>query len=337
MTTLQRWQVTRYGQQGLESTSTALPEPGPGEVLVRIRAASLNYRDALIVDDGMGMPLTLPFTPGSDSSGEVVSVGPGVTRWAPGDAVINTFWHDWWDGQRPAHSVPMGAPGPGVLASHVVFSERDLVAKPRTWTHAQASLLPCAALTAWTGLVENGGLRAGQTVLLHGTGGVALFGLQIARLHGARAVVVTSSATKRDRVLALGAAHAVLRDDPDWVQQVRAWTGSRGVDHVLETAGGDGFGHSVELLAPGARIAAVGMLAGTDLRLPFYPTIIQRATVQGVGVGHRRSLEELVRAVDANGFEPVIDASFPFDQVPDAFARLREGPFGKVVVTMPQA
>jgi len=251
--------------------------------------------------------------------------------------VINTFWSDWWDGQRPAQSRPAGAPGPGVLATHAIFSERDLVAKPRAWTHAQASLLPCAALTAWTGLVEDGGLRAGQTVLLHGTGGVALFGLQIARLHGARTVVVTSSEAKRQRVLALGASHAVLRSDDDWVQQVRTWTEGRGVDHVLETAGGEGFGHSVDLLAPGARVAVVGMLAGTDLRLPFYSTVIQRAHVQGVGVGHRRSLEELVRAVDAAPFEPVIDASFPFDQVPEAFARLREGPFGKVVVTMPAA
>lgn len=337
MTTHTRWQVTRYGPQGLERTSAPLPEPGPGEVLVRIHAASLNFRDALIVDDGMGMPLDLPFTPGSDSSGEVIAVGAGVTRWAPGDAVINTFWSDWWDGHRPAHARPMGAPGPGVLATHAVFGEHDLVAKPRAWSHAQASLLPCAALTAWTGLVENGGLRAGQTVLLHGTGGVALFGLQIAQLHGACTVVVTSSEAKRQRVLALGASHAVLRSDDDWVQQVRTWTDGRGVDHVLETAGGDGFGHSVDLLAPGARVAVVGMLAGTDLRLPFYATVIQRATVQGVGVGHRRSLEELVRAIDANPFEPVIDANLSFEQVPEAFARLREGPFGKVVVTLPAA
>jgi NADPH:quinone reductase-like Zn-dependent oxidoreductase len=332
---MQRWQVTRYGLDGLERTRGTVPEPGPGQVLVKLRAASLNYRDLLVVGDGMGMPLGLPFTPGSDGCGEVVAAGAGVTRWRRGDVVINTFWSDWWDGARPAHSVPAGAPGPGVLATHAVFGEHDVVAAPRTWTAAQASLLPCAGLTAWTALVENGALRAGQTVLIHGTGGVALFGLQLAAMHGARAVVVTSSAAKRDRVLALGASHAVLRSEADWPARVRGWTEGRGVDHVLDTAGGDSFGASVELLAPGGRVAAIGMLAGTDLRLPFYPTIINRATVQGVGVGHRRSLEELVRAVEARPFEPVVDATFPFEQVPQALEKVREGAFGKVVVTMP--
>jgi NADPH:quinone reductase-like Zn-dependent oxidoreductase len=331
---MQHWQVTRYGLAGLEPAQTDVPEPGPGQVLVRIKAASLNFRDLLIIEDGMGMPLQLPFTPGSDASGEVVAVGLGVSRWRPGDEVINTFWSGWWDGERPAHSQPHGAPGPGVLASHAVIDEHDLVARPRGWTHAQASLLPCAGLTAWTALVENGALRAGQTVLVHGTGGVALFGLQIARMHGARVVVVTSSASKRERVMALGATHAVLRDD-DWVKQVRRFTGDHGVDHVLETAGGENLGKSMELLAPGGHVAAIGMQAGTEMRLPFYPTIVNRATVQGVGVGHRRSLEELVRAVDANPFEPVVDASFPLDRVPDALVRLREGAFGKIVVTMP--
>jgi len=332
---MQRWQVTRYGLQGLEHTQANVPEPGPGQVLVLVRAASLNFRDLLIVEDGMGMPLELPFTPGSDASGEVAAVGTGVTRWRVGDAVINTFWSGWWDGSRPACSRPFGAPGPGVLASYVVFDEHDLVARPQAWTPAQASLLPCAGLTAWTALVENGALRAGQTVLIHGTGGVALFGLQVARMHGARTVVVTSAAAKRERVVALGATHAVLRSDEDWVAQVRRFTEGRGVDHVLETAGGENLGKSVELLAPGGRVAAIGMLAGTDMRLPFYPTIMNRATVQGVGVGHRRSLEEMVRAVDANPFEPVVDASFPFERVPEALARLREGAFGKIVVTMP--
>ena len=208
---MHHWQVTRYGLAGLEPVQTDLPEPGPGQVLVRIKAASLNFRDLLIVEDGMGMPLQLPFTPGSDASGDVMAVGRGVSRWRPGDEVINTFWSGWWDGERPVHSRPHGAPGPGVLAIHAVIDEHDLVAKPRAWTHAQASLLPCAGLTAWTALVENGALRAGQTVLVHGTGGVALFGLQIARMHGARVVVVTSSTSKRERVMALGATHAVLR------------------------------------------------------------------------------------------------------------------------------
>ncbi len=325
------WQMTRYGLEGLTRTEQEVPKPGPGQVLVEVHAASLNFKDLLIVEDGMGMQLSFPFTPGSDASGVVAEVGPGGAPWRVGDAVINTFWSGWWDGGRPPHARPYGAPGPGMLASHVVVDAHDLVPRPRAWSHAQASLLPCAGLTAWTALVETGALRAGQTVLVHGTGGVALFGVQLARMHGARTVVVTSSASKRDRLLALGATHAVLRGD-DWQAQVRTATDGRGVDLVLETVGGDNLARSVELLAPGGRVAAIGMLAGTDMRLPFYPTIVNRAVIQGVGVGHRRSLEELVRAIDANPFEPVVDATYPFDQLPQALARLREGPFGKVVV-----
>jgi NADPH:quinone reductase-like Zn-dependent oxidoreductase len=325
-----QWQLERFGREHLRLVDAAPPEPGPRQVLVRVHAASLNYRDLLMVGDGMGLPLQLPFVPGSDMSGEVVAAGTGVTRFVPGDRVIGTFWAGWLDGQRPATATPLGGPGPGVFTTHALLHEDGLVRAPKHWTHAEASTLPCAGLTAWTALVEQGRLRAGQAVLVHGTGGVALFAAQWARLLGARAFVVTSSASKADRVRELG-AEALLRDD-DWLGRLRELTGGRGADHVIETVGGDNLLQSAEALADEGQVAVIGMLGGTELRLPFYPLIVKRATVRGIGVGHRRSLEELVRAIDASGVRPVIGREYGLDELPKALADLERGAFGKLVL-----
>jgi NADPH:quinone reductase-like Zn-dependent oxidoreductase len=280
--------------------------------------------------DGMGLPLRLPFVPGSDMSGEVAAVGARVTRFAAGDRVINSFWSGWFDGERPASATTLGGPGPGVFATHVVLDEETLVHAPKGWSHAQASTLPCAGLTAWTALVEHGRLRAGQTVLVHGTGGVALFCVQWARLHGAMPIVVTSSSAKVDAARELGAR--VLMRNEDWLAGVHDITAGRGVDHVIETAGGDNLAASMEALAAGGRVSVIGMLAGTELRLPFYPLIVKRATVLGIGVGHRRSLEELVRAAGSSGVQPVIAHEYGFDELPQALEHVERGAFGKVVV-----
>jgi NADPH:quinone reductase-like Zn-dependent oxidoreductase len=326
----QQWQLEQFGRDQLRLVKAAPREPGPTQVLVRVRAASLNYRDLLMAHDGMGLPVRLPFVPGSDMSGEVIAVGTRVTRFATGDRVIGTFWSGWLDGERPASAIPLGGPGPGVFATQVVLDEEALVHAPKGWSHAQASTLPCAGLTAWTALVELGRLRAGQTVLVHGTGGVALFCVQWARLHGARAIVVTSSPAKAQPARELG-AHVLMRS-ADWLAGARDITGGRGVDHVVETAGGDNLAASMEALAAGGRVSVIGMLAGTELRLPFYPLILKRATVQGIGVGHRRSLEELVRAAGSSELRPVIAHEYGFDQLPQALAHLERGAFGKVVV-----
>jgi alcohol dehydrogenase len=327
---VRQWQLEGFGREHLALVEGASRDPGPTEVVVRVRAAALNYRDLLMVRDGMGMDLPLPFVPGSDMSGEVVATGPGVRSVAPGDRVIGTFWAGWLDGERPASAVSHGGPGPGVFATHVTLDEQCVVRAPAGWSHAEASTLACAGLTAWTALVELGQLRAGQTVLVHGTGGVALFAAQWAALHGARAIVVTSSAAKAERVRELR-ADALVRDR-DWLARVRELTGGRGVDHVLETVGGDNLAASMDALAAGGRVSVVGMLGGTELRLPFYPLIVKRATVQGIGVGHRRSLEELVRAVERTDVRPVISRTRSFEELPDALADLEHGAFGKVVV-----
>lgn len=326
------WQTDTFGRERLRLVESPRPEPGPTQLLVAVKAVSLNYRDLLMIRDGMGMPIALPFTPTSDMSGEVVAVGGKVTRFAVGDAVIGSFWAGWLDGERPAETMSLGGPGPGMLSTHVLIDEQWAVARPRTLSHAQASTLPCAGLTAWTALAELGHLRAGQTVLIHGTGGVALFGLQWARAHGAQAVVITSSAAKLERARALGATHGLLRGQGDWPAELKTLTDGRGVDHVLDTAGGDNLGASVAALAPGGRVSVIGMQAGTELRLPFFPLIVSRGTIQGIGVGHRRSLEEMGRAVDAVGLEPVIDGEYAFDDLPRALDHLERGSFGKVVL-----
>ncbi|MFY3386810.1 zinc-dependent alcohol dehydrogenase family protein [Paracidovorax sp. MALMAid1276] len=330
--TLQRWQLPQFGLDHLEQVQAPMPTPASHQILVRTEAVALNYRDLLMARDGMGMDLAFPFTPASDLAGTVVAVGDAASaHWRAGDRVLSTFWAGWLDGERPASAMPLGAPGPGMLASHVLLDADWAVAAPAALDAVAASTLPIAGLTAWFALVETGGLRAGQTVLIHGTGGVALFGVQLARLHGAVPIVVSGDAAKREQVLALGAAHALARD-ADWPAQVRALTGGRGADQVLETVGGANLGRSMQALRAGGRVSVIGTLAGDTVSASVFDFIGARATVQGISVGHRRALQELVRAVDAAGLKPVIAGEYTAADVPAAFAHLERGAFGKVVV-----
>lgn len=331
--TLKRWQLTRFGPHNLSLEEHPVPTPGPGELLVRVEAVSLNYRDKLMIENGMGLPLAMPFTPASDMCGTVIATGAGVSRWREGDRVISTFWAGWTDGAWPADSFALGGTGPGMLASHVVLNEQWAVAAPRSLSAAQASTLPCAGLTAWFALVETGALRAGQTVLVHGTGGVALFGLQIARAHGAQVIVVSGSDDKLAQARTLGASHGINRQGAaDWVSAARELTGGRGVDHALEIVGGANLGRSLQALAQGGRASVIGILEGDEVSSSVYPVILGRPTIQGISVGHRRALEELVRAVDATGLQPVIAAEYDYTALPAALAHLTRGPFGKVVL-----
>ncbi|MGJ7529108.1 zinc-dependent alcohol dehydrogenase family protein [Variovorax sp. GB1P17] len=331
--TLRRWQLPRLGRAHLEQAEAPMPTPGAGQILVKVGAVSLNYRDLLMIRDGMGMPLGLPFTPGSDMAGTVVATGPGVTRFAVGERVLNTFWGGWIDSHWHADTTLLGGPGPGMLASHVLIDAAWAVAAPTTLNLSEASTLPCAGLTAWFALAETGGLRAGETVLIHGTGGVALFGLQLARLHGAQAIVVTGSEDKREQARALGATHVLLRDS-DWPAEVRRLTGGRGADHVLELSSGPNLDRSLQAVRQGGRVSIIGMLGGDTLSASFYAMVLGRVTVQGIGVGHRRALEDLVRAIDVNALKPVIAASYGFDALPAALDHLERGAFGKIVITL---
>lgn len=329
---MKRWQTSRLGRETLSLIETPMPQPGPGEILIKVGAVSLNYRDKLTLENGMGMTLDFPFTPGSDLAGTVALLGAGVTRFAVGDRMLSTFWPGWIEGIATGPRAALGGPFPGVLAEYVVLPAADAVHAPRSLGDAAASTLPCAGLTAWFALVETGGLRAGQTVVVQGTGGVALFGLQIARAHGAEAIVVSRSTAKLERVRALGASHGIDRMAvPEWGRLVRDLTGGRGADHVLELAGGD-MAQTAEAMAPGGRIALIGLLEGFSFTAPTVPVMLKQVVVQGISVGHRRALEDLVRAVDRIGLAPVIDAEYGFAELPAALDHLDRGPFGKIVV-----
>ncbi|MFJ2994054.1 NAD(P)-dependent alcohol dehydrogenase [Pandoraea sp. NPDC087047] len=329
---MQQWQMTTLGEAALERVTVGIPQPGPGEVLVKVGAVSLNYRDALMIDTGMGLPVTFPFVPGSDMAGEVVAVGEGVARVAVGERVVNTFWDRWIGGQpAPSGLKVFGGTLQGVLRQYAVFDEAALVRAPSTLDDVAASTLTCAGLTAWFALFGNGRkLVAGETVLLIGTGGVALFGAQLALAQGAKTIVASGSEDKLARARALGVTHGVLRRE-GWGQEVLRLTQGRGVEQVLELAGGD-IQETMAALAQGGKISVIGTLGGDLLQLPVYPVLLKRAHIQGIGVGHRDGLEALAALVERHGIAPVVDTVYDFADFGQALAHLRRGAFGKVVV-----
>ncbi|MGV6876032.1 zinc-dependent alcohol dehydrogenase family protein [Pseudochelatococcus sp. B33] len=338
--TMRRWEMGGIGLNQLELREVAVPKPGSGDVLVKVTAASLNYRDKLVIESGMGLPLTFPFTPGSDLAGTVMALGEHVTRFRTGERVISTFAPGWIDGAPlgDARTPPyrtLGGTYPGVLAEYVAVSEEWLVRAPETLSDAEASTLPCAGLTAWFALIEKGKLHAGETVLVEGTGGVALFGLQIAKVHGAQVFVVSGSAEKLERAKALGADHGIDRTKEDWVEAVWRITGDRGIDHIVELVGGPHVGKAVQAAAIGGRIHQIGVFEGFDIAAPAGPLMLKNLTVHGIGVGHRRALEDLVAAVDRAGIiKPTIDSIHPLAELPAALEHLDRGAFGKIVIEL---
>jgi NADPH:quinone reductase-like Zn-dependent oxidoreductase len=336
--TMRQWVMSGFGRSNLALAETKVPEPGPGQILVRVAAVSLNFRDRLVVEQGMGMPLAFPFTPGSDLSGTVAAVGPGVTRFKAGDRVVSTFVTDWLDGELDRLDGPygpaLGAPMPGVLADYVVLSENWAVPAPATLDHHEASTLPVAALTAWFSLVELGHLKAGETVLVQGTGGVALYAVQFAAAHHAEVIVTSSSDEKLARAKALGATHGINRNKtPDWGAEVQRLTRGRGADHLLELAAGD-LDQSLQAIRPGGRISAIGVIEDYAFRLPALPLLVKHVVLQGIFVGHRRAFEDMNRAIDRLKIKPVIDKVYGLADLPAALDHLERGPFGKIVIRL---
>ncbi|MGR9296857.1 zinc-dependent alcohol dehydrogenase family protein [Rhizobium leguminosarum] len=338
MQTTRQWQIDTIGPERQLTIGERRLEPISGNrVLVRTEAVSLNFRDRLVLESGMGLPLQFPFVPASDMAGVVEAVGPEVSRFKPGDRVISTFSPDWIDGRGlgDARTPPYKTRGgfyPGVLSQYTVLSEAWYSRAPETLDAAQASTLPCAGLTAWFALIERGGLKAGDKVLVQGTGGVALFGLQIAKVHGAEVFITSGSAEKLGRAAALGADHVINRHEGDWVEQLYQLTGGYGADHVLEIVGGPHLGQALKAVAINGRISVIGVLEGFEVSGPAGPLLLKAPVVQGISVGHRRALEDLVRAIDQTGLKPVIDKRYAFDEFPEALDHLYRGPFGKVVV-----
>ena len=336
--TMQRWSMNALGRENLKLTQEPVPKPGPGEVRVRVNAVALNYRDKMVIEGMMPIPLSFPFTPASDMAGVVDSIGEGVTRFQPGARVISTFFPEWIDGrpQADARHLPYKTSGgyfPGMLAEYVIVNENGLVAAPETLDDVEASTLPCAGLTAWFALVERGNLRAGQSVLVQGTGGGAIFALQIAKALGAEGYVTSGRDEKLARAKKLGADRGINRLKGDWAEALLTLTQDRGIDHIIETVGGENLQHSLRAVAVHGRISVIGVLAGSEITLSAGELLLKSPVIQGIGVGHRRALEEFVRAVEVTGLKPVIEQRYRFDQLEQALEHLDRGAFGKIVLT----
>jgi NADPH:quinone reductase-like Zn-dependent oxidoreductase len=325
-----------FGLANLRLAERPEPRPAHGQVLVKVRAVSLNYRDLLVVKGVYNPRLPLPLIPCSDGAGEVVAVGEGVSRVRVGDRVAGIFMQQWLAGEiddKGARSA-LGGDQDGMLAESVVLSEDGVVQLPGHLSFEEGATLPCAAVTAWHAVVENG-TRPGETVLILGTGGVSIFALQFARLAGARVIATSGSDAKLERVRQLGASDGVnYREVPDWEQAVRELSPG-GVDLVVEVGGAGTLPRSLRAVRVGGRISLIGVLAGGAGEVNPLPIVMKKVRVQGVYVGSRAMFEAMNRAIVLQRLRPVIDRVFTFAEVPDAFRYLESAAhFGKVCIRL---
>jgi NADPH:quinone reductase-like Zn-dependent oxidoreductase len=301
-----------------------------------MRAASLNYRDLMTVEGSYNPRQPLPLVPCSDGVGEVVAVGDGVSLVREGDRVATLFSQGWMGGRPTIEQLraTLGGPIDGTLSELMVLPETGVIAVPEHLSDAAAATLPCAALTAWSALVELGGVTAGETVLVQGTGGVSVFGLQLARLAGARAIVTSSSDHKLGRARELGAWQTInYREDTDWGKTARTMTGGLGVDHVVDVGGAGTLEQSLRAVRVGGTVSVIGVLSGAAASLNIAGILMQNVTLRGILVGSRERFERMNRAVANHRLEPVVDRIFPFAETVEAFAHMAAGRHvGKVCI-----
>ncbi|MFO0892268.1 MAG: NAD(P)-dependent alcohol dehydrogenase [Isosphaeraceae bacterium] len=323
------------GPDAIRAEELPAPEAGQGQVVVRMRAVSLNYRDLLISRGIYNPKLPLPRIPVSDGAGVVQAVGPGVTRFGPGDRVSASFMPGWVNGEiddTKARSA-LGGEVDGLLAQEVVLPEDGLVSIPEHLSFEEAATLPCAALTAWNALFAAGGLKPGDTVLTQGTGGVSIFALQFARMAGARVIATSSRDEKLDRLRELGASDVInYQTNTDWDRRVLELTGGRGVDYVVEVGGAGTLARSIRAVRRAGSIALIGVLSGMGEVNPM-PILMRGIRVQGIFVGSRSMFEAMNRAISVAGLRPIIDRVFAFDQVDEALKHMESGNhLGKIVI-----
>jgi NADPH:quinone reductase-like Zn-dependent oxidoreductase len=334
---MRAYEIQSFGLDALSLTDRPEPNPGPGQVLVQMRACALNYRDLMVIKGTYNPKMRLPITPLSDGAGTVAAVGAGVTRVKVGDRVAATFMQDWVEGEltEAKGKSALGGGGTGVLAEYVVLQESGVVPVPAHLSDEEAATLPCAALTAWHALVVAGQVKAGDTVLLQGTGGVSIFALQFAKMSGARAIITSSSDPKLARAKPLGAADGInYKTTPDWDKRARELTGA-GVDHIVEVGGAGTLARSFKAARPGGRIYLIGVLTGNAGAVNPVPVLMKALLVQGIFVGSRVMFEAMNRAIALHQLRPVVDQVFPFAEAREALRYMESGAhFGKVVIRM---
>jgi NADPH:quinone reductase-like Zn-dependent oxidoreductase len=320
----------------LELAEEDRPEPRPGEVLVRIRASSLNFHDVMVAQGKI--PCADGRVPMTDGAGEVIAVGDGVDAFKVGDLVVSTFFPDWLDGEATpaAKRVIPGETVDGYAREYACMPARAFTKAPAGYTHLEAATLTCAGVTAWRGLVVCGRVRPGDTVLILGTGGVSLFALQLAKAAGARVIATSSSEEKLEKLQRLGADEVVnYRATPDWGRKAKDLTDGRGVDHVMEVGGPGTLAQSIAACRMGGHIALIGVLTGFVAEVAIPALFSNQIRISGISIGSRADQEDMIRAIEANRLKPVIDRLFPLQEIVAAFAYYEsQKHFGKVCLEL---
>ena len=333
---MKAWQKQGVGLENMKLVELEVPKSGPNQILIRVKAVSLNFRDKAIMD-GIYLPelMNRKFVPVSDTAGVVVEIGSDVTQFKLGDRVTSHLYTKWTEGAPSEDEAPfaIGGPNDGGLAEYMLLEENAAVHAPANLTDEEASTLPIAALTAWFSLVEYGNLRAGETVLVQGTGGVSIFAAQIAAAMGARVIATTSSDEKGEKVRKLGATDIInYVKTPNWEDEVLKLTDGKGAQHIIEVVGGDGLNQSIKALAQQGYIYIVGFLNGMMSNVNLFSLLAKQARIQGIYVGHRKAFDEMNQAFDKYQIKPVIDTIYPFEQAIEAYQHLARGAFGKIVI-----
>ncbi|MBD2309659.1 NAD(P)-dependent alcohol dehydrogenase [Chroococcidiopsis sp. FACHB-1243] len=331
-------QNDKPGLDALTLVERPQPQPRNRQVLIKMKAVSLNYRDLLVAKGAYGAKSFKPIVPLSDGAGEVVAVGEGVTRVRVGDRVAGIFMQTFISGELTAEKAnsALGGAIDGVLAEYVVFDEQGVVKIPAHLSYEEAATLPCAAVTAWNAMIVEGQLKAGDTVLLQGTGGVSLFGLQFAKMMGARVILTSSSDDKLDRAIQLGADVGInYKTTSDWDEKVEKLTDGRGVDLVVEVGGSGTLSKSLRAVRYGGKVAMIGVLTGFTGDVSTSSILFKHIRVQGIYVGSRDLFEDMNRSIDLHQMKPIIDRVFPFHEARAALAYLESGAhFGKVCISL---
>ena len=338
---MKAYRVAQFGFEHMELVDLAMPRPGPGQVLVRVEAVSLNYRDLLVVRGMYNPKMRLPRIPCSDGAGEIVEAGAGVAGFKAGDRVAGIFMQRWLEGALTAEKShqALGGDVDGMLAEYVVLDAGGVVRVPAHLSYTEASTLPCAAVTAWHALAHAAKVKPGETVLTQGTGGVSMFALQFARMMGARVLGTSSSNEKIGRARALGLDGAVnYRERPDWAEWVLEQTGGEGVDAVIEVGGAGTFNQSLKAVRVGGTVAQIGVLSQATEAISVIPILHKQIHVQGIYVGSRRMFEEMNAAISHAGLHPVVDRVYPFAEARTAMESMAAGShLGKIVVAVGEA
>jgi len=334
---MKAFEIREFGIDNLTLVDREQPRPGSGQVLVKLTAASLNYRDYMMVMGSYNPKLKRPLVPLSDGTGVVEEVGDGVARFKKGDRVAGSFFQKWLEGPptKAHHSAALGGSVDGMAREFAVFSEEGLVAVPPSLSDVEAAALPCAAVTAWHALFEHASTAPGDTVLLQGTGGVSIFALQLAAAAGLRVIITSGSDEKLARAKALGAHDLInYKSTPKWDAAARDFTGGLGVDHIVEVGGGKTMGESLRAIRTHGFISIIGVLSGSDAAFSLANILVNSVRIQGIYVGSRHMFERLNRAVELHHIKPVVDKVLPWTDLKAALRHMEsQQHFGKICLT----